>query len=780
MRFIILTILCILLAFCPLIGSDSITPIGQLHTNNSEGYPAEPFSIGTTVSVSGVVTFGSGVLSATHTEAFLEDSTGGILIYDPNTLHSLQRGDRVTISGTIEHLMGATAMMPAQIEYHGKGTEPSPIILNCSNIRDAFEYDYREPNESRLVQLRNVKGRNTSPYWTLFDSTGSCKMYLYPDFDLADPGSEFSVTGILWQRDESTPFTDDYVIMPRAIADFSSKEPPKFVIPLHEIQITPNEVSLEWATDTEATAVVRYGKTTVHEIGEIELNVPANAQQVRISGLQPATYYHCQAFITNDYGTSASSDLLFCTGSRPESTGEINVYFNHSVDNSIATYQNAEGYVNLKNKLKDRLSTARYSIDMCIYSLTLGEIVSELIAAYQRGVSVRVICENENTSDEVSRLINSGVPLINDAYGDNSGDSYMHNKFVIIDHRDSLSAADDWVWTGSYNFSYNATYRNAENVIEIQDEALAKCFTTEFNEMWGSPDETPDPQKSRFSYRKSNNTPHTFFINGVEIHPYFSPADKIAYQLELALRDADYSCYFCIYSFTQSGLAQRMHDRMELYPYFRLSGVFDCGQPSSPNSQWSTMASWEPPADIWVANLNSGGILHHKYLILDGDHPQSDPVVVTGSYNWSSSAESYNDENSLFIAHAKFANLYYQEFNARYTEAGGTAVPRLPQDTPESQVPQDITLYQNYPNPFNGATEIRFFVARQQTRTHVTIHNISGQRIKTLHDGRLEPGIHQMQWQGDSDNGQPVSSGVYFIKLRGNAVQQFRKMILIH
>jgi phosphatidylserine/phosphatidylglycerophosphate/cardiolipin synthase-like enzyme len=50
---------------------------------------------------------------------------------------------------------------------------------------------------------------------------------------------------------------------------------------------------------------------------------------------------------------------------------------------------------------------------------------------------------------------------------------------------------------------------------------------------------------------------------------------------------------------------------------------------------------------------------HHKFAIIDVDG--SDPVVVLGSYNWTSSGAYDNDENTLIIHDANLAQSYYQE-----------------------------------------------------------------------------------------------------------------------
>jgi len=58
-------------------------------------------------------------------------------------------------------------------------------------------------------------------------------------------------------------------------------------------------------------------------------------------------------------------------------------------------------------------------------------------------------------------------------------------------------------------------------------------------------------------------------------------------------------------------------------------------------------------------------------MLIDADKWTSNPIVVTGSYNWSDAAETGNDENMLIIHSTYFADLFMQEFAERYHEAGG-------------------------------------------------------------------------------------------------------------
>ena len=68
---------------------------------------------------------------------------------------------------------------------------------------------------------------------------------------------------------------------------------------------------------------------------------------------------------------------------------------------------------------------------------------------------------------------------------------------------------------------------------------------------------------------------------------------------------------------------------------------------------------------------DGGDLLHHKFIVIDAGKPDSDPIVITGSHNWTSAADDNNDENTLIIHSSEIASKYLSEFQARYTEAGG-------------------------------------------------------------------------------------------------------------
>lgn len=89
-----------------------------------------------------------------------------------------------------------------------------------------------------------------------------------------------------------------------------------------------------------------------------------------------------------------------------------------------------------------------------------------------------------------------------------------------------------------------------------------------------------------------------------------------------------------------------------------------------------------------------------------------------------------------------------------------------------------FALAQNYPNPFNPGTVLVFSLP-SPSQTSLRIYNAKGQLVATLVDGVLEQGSHRLSWNGMDNQGQAVSSGVYFYKLQSGALTQTRRMLLI-
>lgn len=444
-------------------------------------------------------------------------------------------------------------------------------------------------------------------------------------------------------------------------------------------------------------------------------------------------------------------------------SGEINIYFSHSVDTTLANPTKAQGFVALDEKLIDRIVQTQYSIDFCFYNIKRQNVVDSLISAYYRGVDIRVITEHDHIDNQaIIDIINAGIPVIDDAFGNNSGNHYMHDKFAIFDFRDSTSIDDDWSWTGSYNTTNEGTESNANNAVEIQGKELARAYTLEFQEMWGSDSGVPNPDSSKFHGNKEDNTQHSFLIDSIPVELYFSPSDHSTEKICNVITTSDSSIYFCILSYTRQDVCDSMKARWD--SGVSVKGVFDRAEWLTQYSKSRDMTGdttttnpWSPPAPVFSDSVQAPWgpkQLHHKYMIIDSDY-DSTAIVITGSQNWSNNGELYNDENILIIHSADIAHQYLQEFVERYREAGGEYIGI---DREKKRVIREHKI-QVYPNPFFNSLNIKGCL---KTR----IYDISGKFVAEVKE----------LWYGRDAYGHTVPLGIYFLKVDGMYVGKVVKM----
>ena len=97
---------------------------------------------------------------------------------------------------------------------------------------------------------------------------------------------------------------------------------------------------------------------------------------------------------------------------------------------------------------------------------------------------------------------------------------------------------------------------------------------------------------------------------------------------------------------------------------------------------------------------------------------------------------------------------------------------------PRPSVPEAVFLWPSYPNPFNGATVIRFSLPRA-LRVRLSVHNVSGQKVRRLLDTAQPAGTHSVRWDGLDDHRQPVATGVYFYRLQAGERVLVRRTSLV-
>lgn len=83
------------------------------------------------------------------------------------------------------------------------------------------------------------------------------------------------------------------------------------------------------------------------------------------------------------------------------------------------------------------------------------------------------------------------------------------------------------------------------------------------------------------------------------------------------------------------------------------------------------------------------------------------------------------------------------------------------------------------PNPFNPFTLVRYQVPTPGAQVSIEVYNVAGQRVATLVDRRVPPGVYSVAWNGRSTRGNRVASGIYFIRMQAGTFVQTRKALLL-
>jgi phosphatidylserine/phosphatidylglycerophosphate/cardiolipin synthase-like enzyme len=288
---------------------------------------------------------------------------------------------------------------------------------------------------------------------------------------------------------------------------------------------------------------------------------------------------------------------------------------------------------------------AQSTVDVAAYDFDLETVTDALLEAHAYGVLVRLVTDSDNAQEPVVRQLRSaGIKVVEDQRG-----AYMHNKFVVIDER--------IVWTGSWNLTESGTYRNNNNAVRIVSDQLAENYSVEFEEMFedrsfgaGSPANTTHPQVLVDDGKKDG---------GIRVESYFAPEDRVGEKLLALVKEAEDSVRFLAFSFTDDELGKAMIAQNEAG--VTVQGVFEGRNADPVYSEFGRMYDAQPRMDVRLDGNTY--MMHHKVIILDNEK------VVLGSFNFSESADTMNDENVLVIHDREIASLFRAEFKRIYREA---------------------------------------------------------------------------------------------------------------
>ena len=297
----------------------------------------------------------------------------------------------------------------------------------------------------------------------------------------------------------------------------------------------------------------------------------------------------------------------------------------------------------IPEKLIDYIDNAQRTIHIAAFEFDLTPVAEALIAAHERGVEVEWITDDEHgieADEEEERgqfamLERAGIPVRDDDRG-----ALMHNKFWIFDHQT--------VWTGSTNITVNGNFRNNNNVVVIDSPHVAAIYEREFAELWAGESGPTSP---------STVGDQAVTIDGTPIQVLFAAEDDVASRLVSLIESAQSGVRFMAFSFTHDEMGAAVLARAEAG--VDVKGIFETRGSETEHSEMPALYC----AQVDVRQDGNPGAFHHKVFIID------DQVVVTGSFNFSNSADESNDENVIIIANRDIAAQYLQEFGRRWAEA---------------------------------------------------------------------------------------------------------------
>lgn len=290
-----------------------------------------------------------------------------------------------------------------------------------------------------------------------------------------------------------------------------------------------------------------------------------------------------------------------------------------------------------------QLDLAQKSIDVAMLDLNLPNGVNALVRAKKRGVAVRIVVDKSKGTQMLTAAQTAekqdfdALKALNDAQipvGDGGrSDGLMDNAIIIVDGVK--------LFTGSWNMSYEGTFHNNNSLLQISDPTLVANYQAKFNELFVD---------KKFGAKAAVGalTPK-LTLDSIAVENYFSPVDKVMDKIVAEVKAAKKSIKFMAFNYTSSDLSDAMLAQAKAG--VQVQGVF--------LERDATQGSLVPLYCAGLPILIDGNkdAMHHKVIIID------DQTVITGSFNFTQSADHSDDSNILIIRSPGIITLFNQEYS---------------------------------------------------------------------------------------------------------------------
>jgi phosphatidylserine/phosphatidylglycerophosphate/cardiolipin synthase-like enzyme len=322
-------------------------------------------------------------------------------------------------------------------------------------------------------------------------------------------------------------------------------------------------------------------------------------------------------------------------------------------------------------RLADFLRGAVRSLDIAVYDFRLSPPVAAVITTAlreraQAGVTIRIAYDADKPEtprldagmDPAPAGTGAFIQALGYPWRRIAGLKLMHNKYIVRD-ADLPSAA---VWTGSTNFTDDAWTLQENNIVQLASPALTASYARDFADLWSTGtignSGAFDPAPAQLTYAGTR----------ASVQVLFSPGRGPAIDVDIAqvVARARRRVRICSMLLNSSALLAALSDVLRCCPGVEVSGIYDRTQMQDvlvqwrdvPHNHWKIGAVRDIVADARLVGKHSTpyspraphDFMHNKVLVVDH-------TVITGSYNFSRSAE-FNAENILIIENAALADAY--------------------------------------------------------------------------------------------------------------------------
>lgn len=363
--------------------------------------------------------------------------------------------------------------------------------------------------------------------------------------------------------------------------------------------------------------------------------------------------------------------------------GKVEVWFNDPGTRASNMWE-----PDAEDALVELIDNAQVTLDFATMGFGRQRVIDAVMRANDRGVDVRFVGDAGHLySSGYDEMREERIPMSvgNDPH-------IMHNKFFVVDGR--------FVFAGTANITDTDLRHNSNNFVYIDSPGVAADFTDEFEQMFAG----------NFGHTKVEiDNGRVYQVGDTEVEVWFSPNEDVMGRMLEVIDEAQASLRFTIFAFTKDQVGSAFIRKQETWDElnaadglldadFRerrsVAGVVDKSQLHSNNQYHEAYRLLDAGIDMRLdGNDNSkqpgdyqagGGRLHSKTMIIDV-YDES-PVVMSGSFNWSSSATVSNDEFLLVLRNDEIAQRYDDYFESLWEDGSVMGGDRIGGELPDGSV----------------------------------------------------------------------------------------------